>query len=152
MPTANEDRARRWAWTSLVVGAFVLAASATAASWPATLVQIGSVVGPALFLFGSARARGAGVVVLVITAVLELITGGVLVVAGLAFVGSPSSLGGFGLLLGVYSLVLVIPVLGVGIVDALAARAMSAALRPVPEGRSGGTTSLPLVNLEVGSG
>ena len=154
----EERKAQCWAWTSLVVGALVFAGALVASSWPVALVEVGSVVGPALFIFGGTNARSAGIVVLVITTVFELVAGGVLLVVGLIFVASHSTLGGFGPLIGTYAFVLSVPVLGVGIVDAITAKAMRdvrdmndsrTTVRSAEPSRPDIEMSTPFVNLEM---
>ena len=113
----KEAEARCWAWASLVIGSLILFGALSSGAWPVILVEIASVVGSALFLFGGEKVRQASVVVLAISAILELVGGGIFLLFAIYLISAPSTLGGFGFLLGIYAFVFSIPVVAVGVID-----------------------------------
>lgn len=111
------SEAKLWAWASLIMGIVVLVFAFGAMAWPVIILEFASVLGSMLFLFGKQSQQRIAVVLIGIAAVFELAGGLVAFVLGIWLTVVPGTLGGFGLLLGLYALLFSIPVLGIGGVD-----------------------------------
>lgn len=109
--------ARSWATVSMVLASIVLILIIASGAWPAVLIQLGSVVGSALFLCGGGKFDQAAVIILTVVAYFELIGGGVTLVVVLYLLAVPGSFAGFGLLLAIYGLIISIPMIAIGYVD-----------------------------------
>jgi hypothetical protein len=113
----KEQEARTWAWVSLVFGTVVAFGAVASGAFPVVLVELSSILGSAFFLFGSERLKQTGVTLLTVSAVFELVTGGVTFLFAFYFIAVPGSFAGFGLLLGIYALVFSVPILALGAID-----------------------------------
>ena len=72
--------ARSWATASMIMASIVLVLIIASGAWPAVLLQLGSVVGSALFICGGGTFDQAAVIILTVVAYFELIGGGVTLV------------------------------------------------------------------------
>ena len=115
--TKNVPEARCWAWTSLIIGVVVLLGAIATYAVPAVLVELGSVVGSILFLFGGERLRRTSVVILAVSTVFELVGGLVFLLLGFYLIAAPQTLGGFAVLIGFYALVFSVPIVAIGAID-----------------------------------
>lgn len=111
------SEAKLWAWASLIMGLVVLVFALAASAWPVIMLEIASVLGSMLFLCGNESQQRIAVALIGIAAFFELAGGLVAFVLGIWLTVVPGSLGGFGLLLGLYALLFSIPILGIGGVD-----------------------------------
>jgi hypothetical protein len=109
--------ARSWATVSMILASIVLILIIASGAWPAVLLQLGSLVGSALFLCGGGKFDQAAVIILTVVAYFELIGGGVTLVIVLYLLAVPGSFFGFGLLLAIYGLIISIPIIAIGYVD-----------------------------------
>tara|TARA_B110001452_G_scaffold61434_1_gene48211 strand:- start:82 stop:582 length:501 start_codon:yes stop_codon:yes gene_type:complete len=109
--------ARSWATVSTVLASIVLILIIASGAWPAVLLQLGSVVGSALFLCGGGKFDQVAVIILTVVAYFELIGGGVTLAVVLYLLAVPGSFAGFGLLLAIYGLIISIPIIAIGYVD-----------------------------------
>tara|TARA_B100001057_G_C22808806_1_gene934550 strand:- start:167 stop:712 length:546 start_codon:yes stop_codon:yes gene_type:complete len=113
----KEQEARTWAWVSLVFGTLIAFGALFSGALPVILVELSSILGSAFFLFGSERLKQTGVTLLMVSAVFELVAGGVTLLFALYFIAVPGVFAGFGLLLGIYALVFSVPILALGAID-----------------------------------
>ena len=109
--------ARAWATVSMIIASVVLVLIIASGAWPVVLLQLASLAGSALFLFGGGRFDQAAVVTLTVVSYFELIGGGVTLAAVLYLLAVPRSFAGFGFLLAIYGLVISIPIIAIGYVD-----------------------------------
>lgn len=113
----EEKEARVWSWVSLVIAILLLLAFAAGGAWPIVLVQLLSLLGSVLFLFGSENLKNCAMVIMFISAGMEIFSGVMLVIFGVILVSSPYFAFGWGLLIGIYALIVSIPTLAIGWVD-----------------------------------
>ena len=146
----KKEEARCWAWVSLVLGSLTVLGALSSGAWPVALVGICSVVGCLMVLFGRDGLLQIGTVLLTISAVIELVCGGMFLVVAIYLIATPSTVGGFGILVGIYALIFSIPVFATGTIDAITV----SILRKIDYGNFGkeGSQSInatPSVNLPL---
>lgn len=108
---------RCWAWTSLVLGVLVILGAIGSFAWPVIIVELGSVIGSAMFLFGGESVKQTAVVLLAVAAVFECVGGGIFLLLAFYLLATPSGLAGWNLVLGIYALVFSVPVITIGAID-----------------------------------
>lgn len=136
---------------SLALGTLVLLFAFGSYAWPVILVELASVAGSALFLFGGDESRRTAVVLLGVAATFEVIGGAIALILAFFLISVQSSLGGFSLLIGLYALIFSVPVIAIGAIDLYTVyRVRDAVFGPAgakrPEPRL--TATLPAVNLQ----
>lgn len=114
----REEETRCWAWTSLILGAVILLGAIGSAAYPVVILQLASVIGSLLFLFGGEELQQTSVVLLGVAAVFECVGGALALLVGFFFIATPSGLSGWSLVLGLYALIFSVPVISVGLIDA----------------------------------
>ncbi len=140
MPSAAEEEARTWAWVSLIAAAFVGVLSLPGGLWPVFLVEMISVAGSVLFLYSGKERRNFAMVLTIIAAVVETVAGVLLAVYGLYLVNQPADLLGWAALIGIYALVISVPVISLAAIDIFTALRIRALLYAAPDGDSAALT------------
>ena len=113
----EENEARVWSWVSLVIAILLFLLFAAGGAWPVVLVQLASAFGSVLFLFGSENLKNCAMVLMFVSAGLEMFSGVMLVIFGILLVSSPYLAFGWGLLIGIHALILSVPTLAIAWVD-----------------------------------
>tara|TARA_B110000967_G_scaffold206398_1_gene253007 strand:+ start:5283 stop:5789 length:507 start_codon:yes stop_codon:yes gene_type:complete len=113
----EEKEARVWSWVSLIIALLLLLLFAAGGAWPVVIVQILSGLGSVLFLFGSDNLKNCAMVMLFVSAGMEISSGVMLAIFGIILVSSPYFGLGWGILIGLYALILAVPTLAIGWVD-----------------------------------
>lgn len=128
MASAAEEEARTWAWVSLIAAAVVALLSLPGGLWPVFLVELISFSGSVLFLYFGKPRHNLAMVLMFIAAVVESVAGVLLAVYGLYLINNPSDLLGWAALIGIYALVISVPVLSLAAVDIFSALRIRALL------------------------
>jgi len=113
----EEKEARVWSWVSLIIALLLLLLFAAGGAWPVVVVQILSGLGSVLFLYGSDNLRNCAMVMMFVSSGMEIFSGVMLAIFGIILVSSPYFAFGWGVLIGIYALILAVPTLAIGWID-----------------------------------
>lgn len=113
----EEKEARVWSWVSLIIALLLLPLFTAGGTWPVVAVQILSGLGSIFFLFGSENLKNCAMIMMFVSGGMEIFSGVMLAIFGIILVSSPYLAFGWGLLIGIYSLILAVPTLAIGWID-----------------------------------